>query len=115
MPPDLYDIPVPGEEGSIRAILGHVVEAGYSHVSYVAKHCGGKIPQRRFADPTGLTDAETFTAALLDVGRFAREALAPVPDIFQTIGSAARNLGLIAMGYAVLVRSRLNESPATRF
>jgi hypothetical protein len=42
-------------------------------------------------------------------------ALAPVPDIFQTIGSAARNLGLIAMGYAVMVRSRLNESPATRF
>jgi hypothetical protein len=80
VPPDLYDIPVPGEEGSIRAILGHVVEAGYGHVGYVARHCGGTMPERRFTDPTGLTDAETFTAALLDVARFAREALAPVED-----------------------------------
>jgi hypothetical protein len=80
LPPDLYDIRVPGEEGSIRAILGHVVEAGYAHVGYVAKHCGGKIPERRFLDPSGLTDPRSFTAALLDVGRFAREALEPVPD-----------------------------------
>ncbi|WOB06879.1 hypothetical protein [Piscinibacter gummiphilus] len=29
-------------------------------------------------------------------------ALIPAPDILQTIGSAARNLGLIAMGYAIL-------------
>jgi hypothetical protein len=29
-------------------------------------------------------------------------ALLPVPDILQTIGSAVRNLGLMAMGYAVL-------------
>ena len=29
-------------------------------------------------------------------------ALLPVPDILQTIGSAARNLGLMAMGYAIL-------------
>lgn len=34
-------------------------------------------------------------------------ALIPAPDILQTIGSAARNLGLMAMGYAVLFnRSR---------
>jgi len=31
-------------------------------------------------------------------------ALLPAPDIFQTIGSAARNLGLVAMGYAILFR-----------
>ena len=29
-------------------------------------------------------------------------SLLPTPDIFQTIGSAARNLGLMAMGYAVI-------------
>jgi hypothetical protein len=29
-------------------------------------------------------------------------ALIPVPDLLQTIGSAARNLGLMAMGYAIL-------------
>jgi hypothetical protein len=31
-------------------------------------------------------------------------ALLPAPDILQTIGSAARNLGLIAMGYAILFK-----------
>jgi hypothetical protein len=31
-------------------------------------------------------------------------ALLPAPDILQTIGSAARNLGLMAMGYAILFR-----------
>ena len=31
-------------------------------------------------------------------------ALAPVPDIFQTIGSTARNVGLMAMGYAILFK-----------
>lgn len=80
LPPDLYQVPVPGEEGSIRAILGHVVSAGYGHVTYVAENCGGMVPPRRFKDPDGLTDAETFTAALLDVARFAREALEPVTD-----------------------------------
>jgi hypothetical protein len=80
LPPDLYPVPVPGEEGSIRSILGHVVGAGYGHVTYVAEHCGGAVPARRFTDPDGLTDAETFTAALLDVARFAREALEPVTD-----------------------------------
>lgn len=29
-------------------------------------------------------------------------SLLPVPDIFQTLGSAVRNLGLMAMGHAVL-------------
>jgi hypothetical protein len=31
-------------------------------------------------------------------------ALLPAPDILQTIGSAVRNLGLMAMGYAVLFK-----------
>ena len=31
-------------------------------------------------------------------------ALLPAPDILQTIGSAARNLGLMAMGYAILFK-----------
>ncbi|MCQ9377673.1 hypothetical protein [Methyloversatilis sp. XJ19-49] len=31
-------------------------------------------------------------------------ALIPAPDILQTIGTAARNLGLVAMGYAILFR-----------
>jgi hypothetical protein len=31
-------------------------------------------------------------------------ALVPVPDIFQIAGSALRNIGLIAMGYAILFR-----------
>jgi len=78
LPEDLYETPVPGEEGSIRAILGHVVEAGYRHVTYVAECAGGTVPERRFLDPEGLSDAETFTAALLDIGRYAREALATV-------------------------------------
>jgi hypothetical protein len=30
-------------------------------------------------------------------------ALLPAPDILQTVGSAARNVGLMAMGYAVLI------------
>lgn len=80
LPPDLYGIPVPGEEGSIRAILGHVVAAGYGHARYVAENCGGVVPEPRFRDPDGLTDPETFTAALLDVARYAREALGPVND-----------------------------------
>jgi len=29
-------------------------------------------------------------------------AVLPTPDILQTVGSAARNLGLMLMGYAVL-------------
>lgn len=33
-------------------------------------------------------------------------ALMPAPDILQTIGSAARNVGLMAMGHAVLVSTR---------
>lgn len=33
-------------------------------------------------------------------------ALVPVPDILQTAGSTARNIGLMAMGYAVLGRTR---------
>jgi len=80
LPADLYDVPVPGEEGSLRAILGHAIGAGYGHVEYVAEACGGKPPARRFADPAGLDDPETFVAALLDVPHFAREALAEVPD-----------------------------------
>ena len=31
-------------------------------------------------------------------------ALLPAPDILQTVGSAARNLGLIAMGHAILFK-----------
>jgi hypothetical protein len=33
-------------------------------------------------------------------------ALLPAPDILQTIGSAARNLGLMGMGYAILFKRR---------
>jgi hypothetical protein len=33
-------------------------------------------------------------------------ALVPAPDILQTIGSAVRNLGLIAMGYGLLFKRR---------
>jgi hypothetical protein len=80
LPAELYDTPVPGEEGSIRAILAHVVSAGYGHVQYVAQNCGGKLPERRFTDPSGIDDPETFVAALLDVTRFARAALGNVSD-----------------------------------
>lgn len=80
IPRDLYDVAVPGEEGSLRAILGHVVDAGYGHVAYVARSCGVAEPERRFPPPVLLDDAETWTAALLDVTRFAREALAMVED-----------------------------------
>ena len=80
IPRDVYDAAVPGEEGSVRAILGHVVQAGYGHIAYVAEHCGGRAPERRFPSPVSLDDAETWTAALLDVVRFAREALADVTD-----------------------------------
>jgi hypothetical protein len=80
LPRDLYDEPVPGEEGSVRAILGHVVGAGYRHVLYVAEHCGGTKPQKRFLEPESIDDAETWIAALLDVVRFAREALGGVTD-----------------------------------
>jgi len=37
----------------------------------------------------------------------------PLPDILQTVGSAIRNLGLMAMGYAILFKAReqrLNNS-----
>jgi hypothetical protein len=33
-------------------------------------------------------------------------ALLPVPDILQTIGSAARNLGLMAMGHSILFKRK---------
>lgn len=33
-------------------------------------------------------------------------ALVPAPDIYQTIGSRVRNLGLMGMGYSVLVGAR---------
>lgn len=77
---DFLDVPVPGDEGSVRAILGHVVGAGYGHVRYVAESAGGVVAERRFTDPDHLDDARTYVAALLDVVRHAREALAPVQD-----------------------------------
>lgn len=80
IPREVYDVAVPGEEGSVRAILRHVVEAGYGHVAYVAEHCGGVNAERRFAKPVELDDPESWTAALMEVGRFAREALATVDD-----------------------------------
>jgi hypothetical protein len=80
IPRDVYDATVPGEEGSVRAILRHVVEAGYGHVEQVAAHCGGTPPARRFAKPVELDDPESWIAALMDVGRFAREALQGVDD-----------------------------------
>jgi uncharacterized damage-inducible protein DinB len=80
LPRDLYDEEVPGEEGSVRAILGHVVRAGYGHVADVALHCGGIAADRRFEDPESLDDPEAWVAALLDVIRFARESLDDVPD-----------------------------------
>jgi hypothetical protein len=80
LPDDLLDVPVPGEEGSVRRILGHVVSCGYGHVSSVADHAGGIRPERRFTDPDHLADMRTYVAALLDVVRHAREALAPVQD-----------------------------------
>jgi hypothetical protein len=80
LPADLYDVVVPGEDGTVRQVLGHVVSAGYGHINSVAKAAGGRAPERRFTDPAGLDDPETFVAALLDVPRFAREALEGVPD-----------------------------------
>jgi len=80
IPRELYDVPVPGEEGSVRAILGHVVEAGYGHVEMVARAAGGANPARGFPSPVRLDDAEQWTQAFEDVGRFAREALADVAD-----------------------------------
>jgi hypothetical protein len=80
IPRDLYDVPVPGEEGSVRRILGHVVRAGYGHVEDVARSCGVEPPPRRFADPDGLDDPDTYVAALLDVGLHARAALDGVED-----------------------------------
>lgn len=35
-------------------------------------------------------------------------ALVPAPDIFQTVGTAIRNAGLVGMGYATLLGSRQN-------
>ena len=81
LPADLYDVPVPGDEGTIRRILGHVVRAGYGHVKDVADHCGGRTSASpRFTDPDGLDDPETFVAALIDVVRYTREALEGVSD-----------------------------------
>jgi hypothetical protein len=80
IPREVYDVPVPGDEGSVRAILGHVVEAGYAHVRYIVANCGGREAQPRFPSPVRLDDPETWTAAFMDVGRFARESLADVPD-----------------------------------
>ena len=80
IPNDMLDVAVPGEEGSVRAILAHVVSSGYGHVSYVADHSGGVMPERRFTDPEHLDDMATYAAAIMDVARFAREALAPVQD-----------------------------------
>jgi hypothetical protein len=80
LPDDLLDAAVPGEEGSVRAILGHVVGAGYGHVTYVADHAGGAKVERRFTDPMNLADIRTYCAAVMDVARYAREALAPVQD-----------------------------------
>ena len=80
IPDDMLDVPVPGDEGSVRAILAHIVQAGYNHVNYVADHSGGVKPERRFTDPEHLADIPTFAAAVLDVARYAREALAPVQD-----------------------------------
>ncbi len=77
---DFLDVPVPGDEGSVRAILGHVVGAGYNHVRYVAESAGGSTPERRFTEPDHLDDARTYVAAVLDVARYAREALANVQD-----------------------------------
>jgi hypothetical protein len=37
-------------------------------------------------------------------------AVLPAPDILQTVGSAMRNLGLMAMGHAILFK----PAPATR-
>src|SRR5262249_5413365 len=56
IPRDLYDVPVPGEEGSVRQILRHVVEAGYGHVAQMAPHVGGKEAARRFPSPVLLDD-----------------------------------------------------------
>jgi hypothetical protein len=80
LPDDLLDVPVPGDEGSVRAILGHVVGCGYSHVGYVADLAGVPRPARRFTDPENLADMKTFHAALLDTVRHAREALGAVQD-----------------------------------
>jgi hypothetical protein len=80
IPRDLYDVPVPGEEGSVRNILRHVVECGYGHVAQMAPHVGGVEAPRRFPSPVLLDDPETWRAALMDVGRHAREALADVQD-----------------------------------
>jgi uncharacterized damage-inducible protein DinB len=80
LPRDLYDEAVPGEEGSVRAILRHVVLAGYGHVKYVAENCGGVVPEKKFPEPEPIDDPETWIAALLDVVRFTREALADVTD-----------------------------------
>jgi len=80
IPDDLLDAPVPGEEGSIRAILGHVVSSGYGHINYVADLAGAAKAPRRFTDPAHLADIPTYSAAALDVARYARETLGPVPD-----------------------------------
>ncbi len=80
LPRELYDESVPGDEGSVRAILAHVVGCGYGHVARVAKSVGGREPERRFPDPESLDDPDAWVAALLDVVRHAREALDGTQD-----------------------------------
>jgi len=86
LPRDLYGEVVPGDDGTVRDILGHVVVCGYGHVKYVAEHAGGKTDvEQRFADPKSIDDPETFVAAMLDVIRHARESLEGVTD--EALGS----------------------------
>jgi hypothetical protein len=80
IPDDMLDVPVPGEEGSIRAILAHVISSGYGYTNYAADLAGAPKPARRFTDPEHLADMATYCAAVLDVARYARETLAPVQD-----------------------------------
>jgi len=81
LPEDLYDEVVPGDDGTVRDILAHVVGCGYGHVRYVAENAGGKTDvARRFEDTKAIHDPETFVAALLDTVRHAREALDGVTD-----------------------------------
>jgi hypothetical protein len=80
IPREMYDTAVPGEEGSVRAILRHVVEAGYGHVTQMAPTVGGVEVARRFPSPVLLDDPESWVAALMNVGRYARAVLANVED-----------------------------------
>lgn len=81
LPRDLYDEVVPGDDGTVRDILGHVIDCGYGHVKYTAEHSGGKADLAvKFKDAKTIDDPETFVAAILDVIRHAREALDGVKD-----------------------------------